>query len=302
MEEHQRVLIVDDERVNIKVLVDLLKPQYKIMVAANGVQALKAARSVYKPDLILLDIMMPEMNGYEFCRQLKKNQSTSDIPIIFITAMSQEDNETKAFDLGAVDYITKPIRPAIVLARVKTHLDLKKQRDVLSDLSSKDGLTGIANRRRFDDYLGQEWHRSIRHQTSISLIMMDIDHFKLFNDNYGHAGGDDCLIQIADAISNAVKRPQDLVARFGGEEFVCVLPDTDNEGLQVVGDAILDAVRLLKIPHLFSKTTDILTLSLGGVSVTPDRESSPQGLIEAADKMLYQAKDTGRNRFIISSQ
>ena len=300
MKQTDKILIVDDERFNINVLNGLLSTEYKIMAATSGQQALKAARSKNQPKLILLDIMMPEMDGYEVCRQLKADEATRDIPVIFVTTMDQDDDEAKGFELGAVDYITKPIKPAIVLARVKTHMELKKQRDFLAEFSSIDGLTGIANRRRFDDYLAQEWQRSLRYQTSMSLIMMDIDHFKQSNDNYGHAAGDDCLKQVAHAISTAIKQPQDMAARFGGEEFVCVLPDTNSDGLQIVGDQIFAAVSELKIPHAFSTAAGILTLSLGGVSLKPEHNTSPQTIIEAADNLLYRAKKAGRNRFMIS--
>lgn len=292
------ILIVDDIPSNIRVLGESLKADYKIRLATDGEKALKIAKSSSPPDLILLDVVMPNMDGYEVCRRLKENVTTKNIPIIFITSMDEEDDETKGLAFGAVDYIIKPFSLAIVKARVKTHLELKRHRDILEALSTLDGLTGIPNRRRFDEILKIEWMRARRESTSMSLIMVDIDHFKLYNDNYGHIEGDDCLKKVAQCLSCAVSRPADFVARYGGEEFGIILPMTDAEGAENVANILLQHVVKLQIPHACSPVTGRITISLGVATLIPDREMSQVVLVEKADKCLYAAKEAGRNRFI----
>ncbi len=303
-----RILIVDDERLNINILNDVLQDEYRIMVALNGTQALDRATSNPQPDIILLDIVMPGMDGYEVCKKLKSNPNTADIPIIFITAKSSDENEVKGLELGGADFISKPIRPEIVRARVKSHVtqllqkrQLKQMHEQVLALSLIDGLTGIANRRRFDNFLKQEWSRCLRSQASLGLLMMDIDHFKLYNDHYGHAGGDTCLKQVAEVLYNQIRRLPDLLARYGGEEFVCVLPDTDLNGVQQVGQSFLEVIRAAVIPHAQSPVAKIVTISIGGTSIIPSRETQARQLIEAADALLYQTKKNGRNGITIKS-
>ncbi|MBF0422809.1 MAG: diguanylate cyclase [Magnetococcales bacterium] len=311
MDNQARILIVDDERFNINVLVDLLKPDYEMMVAKNGEQALKRVQSSRPPDLVLLDIMMPDMDGYEVCHRLKEDPLTRDIPIIFVTAMDKTGDEEQGLALGAVDYITKPFSPALVKLRVKNHLRLKQQNDRLRNLATLDGLTGIPNRRFFDQHLNQEWRRSLRNGSPISIILMDIDHFKQYNDHYGHAAGDECLKQVSGALAAVVGRAgdlvahcgsgraTDLVARYGGEEFVCVLPDTDGPGVAVVGERLRTAVYTLNIPHEHSGAASHVTISLGGATLTPCPTTPPSSLIENADRNLYRSKEQGRNRLTI---
>ncbi len=307
MDERETVLIVDDERFNINVLVDLLSSDYRTMVAKNGEQALRRAQSAEPPDLILLDIMMPGMDGYEVCRHLKADPLTADIPVIFVTAMDKSVDEEKGLELGAIDYITKPLSLPLVKLRVRNHLKLKRQSDRLRNLSIIDGLTEIPNRRFFDHHLDQEWRRCIRSNSSISLILLDIDYFKPYNDHYGHAAGDDCLKRVAMALTSVIGRagdmvarsggrPTDIIARYGGEEFVCVLPETDGPGAGVVGEKLRNAVMALNIPHVQSRVADRVTISLGGATMTPDGEHFPADLIERADQNLYSAKERGRNR------
>jgi diguanylate cyclase (GGDEF)-like protein len=247
------------------------------------------------PDLILLDIMMPEMDGYEVCRRLKADFRTKNIPVIFITAMNQEEDETKGLEIGAVDYITKPFSMAIVKARVRTHLELKRHRDMLENLSSLDGLTGIPNRRRFDEMLDTEWRHCLRENVFLSLIMMDIDYFKNFNDNQGHQAGDDCLKKVAMMLASSVRRPMDFVARYGGEEFVAILPKTDADGIAIVAENIRKNIESLLIPHSHSPASDYVTVSLGGAAVVPNTQLSSDILVKAADDALFQAKREGRN-------
>ncbi len=292
----QRILIVDDAPENIKVLREALKEEYRISFATSGEDALKVATADKSIDLILLDVMMPGLDGYEVCRQLKLQSDTRNIPVIFITARSSEADETRGFNVGAVDYITKPFSRAIVRARVRTHLELKRSRDILENLSRIDGLTGISNRRRFDEYLRSAWKQAIRDDVPLSLLMIDIDCFKQYNDTYKHLAGDDCLKRVADALTRSVQRPLDFVARYGGEEFAVVLPDTDVEGSGHVAESMRRAVESLRIPHSRSVAGDIVTVSLGAATIRPRKHESEQIVIEGSDEALYGAKSSGRNR------
>lgn len=294
-EYQQKILIVDDAPINIQILNEALRETYRVFFATNGKDAVRIAVSSL-PDIILLDVMMPEMDGYEVCRAIKADPVTKDIPIIFITALNQMENETAGLELGAADYITKPFNPDIVKLRVRNHLELKRQRDLLSRLSLQDGLTGIPNRRAFDEYYKREWRRSQRNQSEISVIMGDIDHFKTYNDSYGHLAGDDCLRRVADMMQNLLERPADLVARYGGEEFICVLPETGLAGAMITAEKLRAALESLGIIHSYSPVAPVLTVSLGCASVVPSTSMTADDLISLADKQLYLAKQGGRNR------
>lgn len=296
MDESGRILIVDDERYNIKVLTDFLREDHKIMAARTGEQALKAVRGPNPPDLILLDIVMPGIDGYEVCRRLKADSRTMHIPIIFVTALDAADDEARGFELGAVDYITKPFKPVIVKARVRTHVQLKHKTDLLDRMASLDGLTGIPNRRSFDAALDKEIRRAARDGSVLSLVMMDIDFFKKYNDQYGHVAGDACLRRIAKAVEGVLKRASDFAARYGGEEFAMILPETDMDGAVQIAEEVRHAVAALYIQHTGSDVAAHVSLSLGVATVSADRNISPVELIEAADASLYQAKGNGRNR------
>ena len=290
------ILVVDDQPTNIMVLRETLKDDYQIKMATSGVKAIEIASSEDPPDLILLDIIMPGIDGYEVCKQLKNNSKTEKIPIIFITAKDQEADETKGLDYGAVDYITKPFSLPIVKARIRTHLELKKHRDILEDLSTLDGLTGIPNRRKFDEYLEMEWKRAVRESYPLSLIMIDIDCFKLFNDNYGHAMGDDCLKKVAKDLCATAKRPADFIARYGGEEFVSILPNASIEQAAEFAELLRGNIENLDILHAFSPICDKVTISLGSATIIPTIKKSYDLLIKSADKALYKAKSNGKNR------
>jgi len=295
MTKKDRILIVDDEKINCVVLISLLE-DYSTTIALSGEQAIQRALSDQPPDLILLDVIMPGIDGYEVCRVLKENKRTKHIPIIFITVKATEAEEAKGLNLGAVDYISKPFSPSIVLARVSNHLELKRQRDLLERLHITDALTGIANRRRFDLSLEHEWKRAIRMQGCISLIMIDIDFFKQFNDIYGHAAGDDCLQKVARALDKVSEREIDLVARYGGEEFVAVLPGTDIEGAMTVAKTMKDCIIALKIPHQGTSIGECISISLGVSSNSNNDIEAPQVLLKKADEALYKAKKNGRNQ------
>jgi diguanylate cyclase (GGDEF)-like protein len=288
-----KILIVDNEPANIDILMPHLKSNYKIVAALNGKKALEKAKSKNPPDLILLDIVMPEMNGYDVCKALKASEATKNIPVLFVTAVSEVMDETKAFRLGAVDYITKPFHPPVVLARIKTQLELKAKSDMLEQLAYIDGLTNICNRRRFDEILNNEWKRLSRNQSHLSLIMIDLDYFKLFNDTNGHAVGDQCLKDVAYSLRDCLKRPADIIARYGGEEFAALLPDTDREGVKIIANNMRKKVETLKIPH----TDSNVTISLGVATAFSDSGiDSPEALLRAADTALYESKKNGRNK------
>ncbi|AWK88062.1 diguanylate cyclase [Azospirillum thermophilum] len=294
-EKRPKILVVDDIPSNVHVLSRILKDDYDIYFATDGERALELVQS-RMPDLVLLDIMMPGMDGFEVCTRIKADTTTRDIPVIFISAKSEVEDETRGLEVGAIDFITKPISPPIVKARVRNHLLLKRQADLLRSLSFLDGLTGIANRRQFDETMQREWRRCARMHAPLSLIMLDVDHFKAFNDHYGHQAGDECLRAVAEVLAEQVKRPSDLVARYGGEEFVCLLPETENEGAILVAERLRDAVARLGIPHASSPVAPHVTISLGVATALPTSDTSPESLSQLADQLLYQAKRSGRNR------
>jgi diguanylate cyclase (GGDEF)-like protein len=290
-----KILVVDDVAVNATMLAGALKQRYHVAVAKNGREALQEVLSD-PPDLVLLDIVMPDIDGYEVCVRIKSNPATRHIPIIFTTAKDELEDELRGLELGAADYITKPFQLPIVLARVRTHIELKLKTDALEQQGSNDGLTGIANRRAFDRKLDVEWRRTCRSETALSLIMCDIDYFKRYNDHFGHLQGDTCLIQVAQMIAAQLHRPADLAARFGGEEFAVLLPETPSEGANHIAGLIKGALAAHHIPHPVSDAAPHVTLSIGVATVTPDRQRNPELLLQTADKLLYRAKECGRNR------
>lgn len=290
------VLLIDDDPLNIILLESILTHQgFTTLKANNGKDGRQIAHAE-QPDLILLDIMMPGENGMETCKKLMSDPETSRIPIIFLTAKTEIRDELAGLKLGAADYITKPFSPAIVLARVNNHLTLKHQRDKLDKLSFLDSLTGISNRRAFDEYLQREWHRALRSGRALSLIMIDIDNFKLYNDSYGHSAGDECLRKVTQSLSDALFKPYDFIARYGGEEFACVLPETDVAGAVVVAERIHDTVTRSTIPHAESPVAPHITVSMGVATLTPSETTGHGILVDMADSMLYTAKKEGKNR------
>ncbi|ERE20244.1 diguanylate cyclase domain-containing protein [Pseudogulbenkiania ferrooxidans] len=293
--ERPRILVVDDQTSNILLIRELFKNEYEIFMAQDGEQAIAQCQALM-PDLILMDLVMPGIDGFEACRRLKDNPLTRAVPIIFVSAQREEADEARGFELGGVDYIIKPVNHTILRARVRTHLALKFQADLLSSIALQDGLTGVANRRKFDEALQSDWLQCARQQQPVSLLMLDVDHFKRFNDRYGHQAGDDCLRRVAQAIRLSLRRPRDLAARYGGEEFACLLPETDLEGASSLADEILQAIRALGIPHEASDAEPTVTASIGVASMIPNGSTAPQTLVERADHQLYQAKHEGRAR------
>ena len=293
----QRILIVEDVRLNVEILEKVLQEDYDLTVATNGIEALNMVRE-QMPDLILLDIIMPEMDGYEVCAKLQSDPNTRDIPIIFLTALEGDKNEAYGIELGAMDYIRKPFNVPIVKAKIRNHLELKRYKDILKRDSSVDGLTRIPNRRRFDEAFAEEKNRAIRNQTPLGVLMIDLDLFKAYNDTYGHLHGDDVLKLVAKTLYHALQRPGDLVARWGGEEFVVLLPQTGLEGAMSVAERLRLAILDLQVPHEASELGRVLTVSVGvGVSHVDDPRSYNK-LLQWADEAVYRAKDEGRNRVV----
>ena len=290
-----RLLVVDDQPINIQALYQAFAADHQVLMATGGEQALALCAS-QQPDLVLLDVVMPGMDGHEVCRRLKMDEATRDTPVIFVTAHHDEAAETLGLELGAVDFISKPINPKIVRARVKTHLTLKAQADLLREWVYIDGLTGVHNRRYFDERLAIEWGRALRNGAPLSVVLLDVDFFKRYNDHYGHQAGDDCLRRVAAALKAGLKRSADLIARYGGEEFVCLLPDTAIEGAMSIARELEGRVRAENIPHADSAAAKVVTISLG----VAGRQARPTGnahaLLAESDAQLYKAKIAGRGR------
>jgi diguanylate cyclase (GGDEF)-like protein len=294
-----RILIVDDDPINIEILKIVLENEHDILCADNGAQAFELAKK-YQPDLILLDVIMPVMDGFELCRLLKTHTETSAIPVIFITGLNDTEAEIQGLQVGAIDYVTKPINPPIVQMRVRNHIELQRARNHLKCLAITDGLTELANRRHFDEVLQNELNRQARLHHPLSLIMLDVDFFKRFNDNYGHVIGDNCLKKIAQTLKNSLHRTTDFVARYGGEEFVCILPNIGQADAVMIAERIRTNIENLNIPHQCSSAANYVTASLGVFTVPALCRISPCELISQADAQLYRAKENGRNQICFS--
>jgi diguanylate cyclase (GGDEF)-like protein len=325
------ILIVDDQIQNRTLLETLLRPEgYRTLSAASGEEAL-AAIARHAPDLILLDVMMPGMDGYQVAGKLKSNPATSDIPIIMVTAKGDRSDRLAGLNAGAEDFLIKPVDRAELWLRVRNLLRLKKRaeteivtlnagferrveertqqltqltvelgaaNETLEQLSLHDGLTGLANRRFFDTYLADQIALARRHNRSLALVMYDVDLFKAYNDHYGHPAGDECLKNIAAALRSCCRRPGDVAVRYGGEEFAMILPDTELAGAARIAEGARDAIAQLKIPHEHSPASPCASIS-GGVAVLLGKFDVPvQQLITTADQALYQAKHLGRNRIV----
>ncbi len=295
LSDKARVLVVDDDMISRRLLSDLLGGEYITIMAGSGREAMEKIEEE-QPDLILLDIMMPEMSGFQLIRQLKGDTLTQSIPVVFITALNSIRNEEEGLKLGAVDYITKPFMPSIVEARIGNIMTMVRQRKLLETLAHIDGLTEIPNRRYFDQALLREWQRSMRYNSPLSVALGDVDFFKQFNDNYGHASGDRVLRALARELRTNLKRPYDLVARVGGEEFGIVLPNTEAEKAAYFCESIRAAVEDLNISHGFSSVSKKVTMSIGGATIVPAQHMELSNLLDLADRQLYNAKNKGRNR------
>jgi len=324
--ERVDILIVDDTPANLDLLSRMLVEKgYRFRAATSGARAIAAAQGA-KPDLVMLDINMPDMDGYEVCRRLKGDPVTADVPVIFISALGDAIDKVRAFEAGGADYVSKPFQFDEVLARIehqlaigrlqrslqarneelasknKELLEISEQLELANQelvrLSTTDALTGISNRRRFHEVLELEWSRCQREGELLSLLLIDIDSFKEFNDSYGHLKGDDCLAAVASAVRNALPRADDFVARYGGEELVVVLPRTDAAAALTLAQQLCLSVRSLEIPHKRGAAGPFVTISVGAATTGPDADRSPEALVAAADSALYRAKGLGRNRAV----
>jgi diguanylate cyclase (GGDEF)-like protein len=322
------ILIVDDRPENLLALEQVLEsPELKIVRANSGHEALEQTLD-HKFALILLDVQMPVMDGYETAALLRGNKRTKNIPIIFVTAATKERSQIfLGYGSGAVDYLFKPLEPGVLKSKVTIFLELYHQRQLLEEktreldakvieletlqtkleksneklrqLSSLDGLTDIPNRRFFNETMTREWQRGTRRQKPLSLILADIDHFKAFNDAYGHVMGDDCLKQVAKSLRKSILRDVDTIARYGGEEFAAILPETDETGAILIIQRMLESIKNLEIDHCASPTADYVTVSFGLSTMIPNPNQHPTELIESADRALYLAKNSGRNTYTV---
>jgi len=294
MSNEKKILVVDDEKMNIVALAHFLKPQYEVIVAVDGASALEAAEK-HLPDIILLDIIMPDMNGFDVLIKLKNSAATMNIPVIFLTGLSNAGDEEKGLSLGAVDYITKPFNKSVVKARIQTQLKMIEYVRTIEKLCMLDALTGLSNRRGFDTRMEVEWGRANREKKTLGLIMLDIDKFKIYNDTYGHPQGDILLQAVAGVIGKTLNRPADFAARWGGEEFMILLPDTDLEGTVNIAELIRLNIANTVVPCADGTNTST-TISLGVDSIIPDDGDSLAVFIAGVDKLLYAAKGNGRNQ------
>lgn len=303
-QERPVILIAEDDRMTRAMISHILANDgYRVIEAEDGEECWEAYRKT-PPNLVLLDAMMPGMNGFECCGEIMKLPESVYTPVLMITGLEDQTSVDWAFEVGASDYITKPIHWPVLRQRVRIQLErtqlyrqLEEANRKLTHLASIDELTQLPNRRVFSETLHQEWRRMAREKSDLSLILADIDCFKAYNDTYGHLFGDNCLFQVASVIGQSVKRPADVAARYGGEEFAVILPNTSLAGAQHVAETIRQAVSTLAIPHKNSLNSPHITLSLGVASVVPDLQTmgSETLLILAADKALYRAKAEGRD-------
>ena len=293
-EQKNSILIVDDEPSNLRLLSHILDPLYTIYTAKNGENAIEKAKE-FLPDLILLDIIMPDMDGYDVLRALKNMDTTKHIPVIFITGLSSSEDEEKGLSLDAADYISKPFSSKIVKLRVHNQIQIINQVRTIEYLSKIDQLTDIPNRRSFDEKMHIEWHRAVRENTSVSILMIDIDNFKIYNDTYGHQQGDVVLQTMGKILKRVLMRPTDSYARWGGEEFTVLLPNTGLSGAMNIAEHIREDMQKYEIPCVDGTITRV-TLSIGVNSIKPLQNSSVDLFISDADEALYTAKRTGRNK------
>ncbi|MDQ6992780.1 MAG: diguanylate cyclase [Mariprofundus sp.] len=309
-----KILVVDDSRTYQAMLCSYVANMgFEHVSAMNGDQALEIFH-IERPDLILLDVTMPGIDGYEVARRLRAmhEEWALLVPIIFLSGLIRDEDIVEGIEAGGDDYLAKPISDIVLHAKIKAMMRMADQRRValensvalekanekLAHLNKCDGLTGIYNKRYFLEYLQQQWLHGRRNNSPISLLFIDVDFFKPYNDNYGHLEGDSCLKQVANALKMVTHCSADLLFRYGGEEFAFILPDTDHQGMCEIGEAAVQALRDAKIPHAYSAASDVVTISVGGVCMTPGRKQNPEMLITQSDQCVYLAKEQGRNRFI----
>lgn len=296
------VLVAEDDRTSRIILRQVLEKEgYRVIETSNGKECIAAYQEL-QPSLVLLDGMMPIMNGFECCTQLKALPGSENVPIVLVTGLGDQASVDWAFGVGATDFITKPIhwpvlrqRVKLLIERFKLCRELQEANQKLQHLAAVDGLTQLFNRRAFDNFLVREWGRMLREQQPISLLLCDIDYFKFYNDTYGHIAGDKCIQLVAEALSHSSRRPSDIPARYGGDEFVAILSNTDAAGAVTVAQNLKERVESLEIAHQSSPINQYVTLSIGISTTIPGATLSVKDLMLSADKALYEAKENGRN-------
>jgi len=284
------ILTVSDNYASLDILGSILMPYYDIKKAISINEASDLLKNE-NINLIILDIAIHDNDNHEFLKEIKSNEETMRIPVILVGDSSRPEHEEKSFALGAVDYISKPFMASIIKARINNQRQIVKQIKAIEEVGMLDSLTGIANRRGFDNRIKQEWLRAARDKTCISLAVADIDHFKDFNDKYGHVKGDVLLYMLAKQLVSMMRRPADFVARWGGEEFVMMFPNTELKGIIKYLETIRESVQKMVIPDLPSTT-----ISIGVAAIVPTMDKSMEDFFSQADKALYEAKNTGRNK------
>ncbi len=290
-----KVLIVEDDLTNREILLEVLRDDYEVYIADTYASALSLL-DVQPIDIGLFDIGLPDGNGLDLCKVVKADhEKYGDIHVIFITAMDKPADEVKGLQVGGSDYISKPLNTAVVRARVELQADLIRKSTLLGELARIDGLTEIPNRRSFDDHLEKSWNHAKRINVPLSLVLLDIDYFKQFNDLYGHPAGDACLRQLARCLEQKIKRGSDHFARYGGEEFAILLFDCGQEQARSIAEQVLVLFRSLAIPHAGSQVADVATFSAGVCTAKPTT-GNKDDFVLACDKLLYEAKQTGRAR------
>lgn len=290
-----RLLVVCDQPTHARTLLEIFHPDHDILAANNSVGTFELCRSSL-PDLIILDVDISGMDGFELCRQLKADPDTKDIPILLVIAQDNLEAETRALAAGAVDFITKPVNPAVVHARVNTHLTLKTQSSLLQSLAFVDELTGLVNRHRFNECLEAEWRRCRRLITPLALFLIDIDNFKKFNDCHGHMAGDTCLQEVTAILKGQIGRSHDILARYGEDEFACLLPDIYFDGALQKAEAMVRTIRDRELFHGACKTASVVTISVGVAVTIPGPDRHPNDFISLAKAQLQEAKRQGRNQ------
>ena len=289
------IMIVDDEIANIELIGAVLEEDYEIVFARSGEQAIELARKA-PLDLILLDVVMPGLDGYETCRRIKQDPQLVNVPIIFTTGLDSIEYEVKGLSAGAIDYVAKPVQPVSLRRRVGNHIDLKQMRDRLANLALIDPLTGLGNRRMLETLMPDEMARLGAGRDYLSFIIVDIDHFKQFNDLYGHPLGDHCIAMVAGAPGESMRRRSDICVRYGGEEFACALPNTDLAGAMHLAEQLRQRVEALAIAHEGSSCAPQVTISAGVASRRCAPGAAMSTWVEHADRKLYDSKSAGRNR------
>ena len=294
---HHRILIIEDEPLTASLLQIFVKNLGEVTVIHEAT-GFKETLASCDPDIILMDVNIGSDSGFRLCRELKKDTYFASVPVIFVTALEDTEHEEEAFKAGGVDYIRKPINPYTTYARVKTHLELKASRDRLASLAYMDGMTGVLNRRGFDQRLAQETQRARRLGLPLSLALLDVDYFKLFNDTYGHQAGDECLKAVGKRLTDGLRSEHDTVARYGGEEFGLIMPDVSAHHAFQRLDSLRSSIEGMGLAHEGSKVSSSVTVSIGMITCPMTHSMDDATLVRLADEALYEAKTAGRNRVV----